>query len=147
MNNHRIVTTVQSSPPDLDSHEDFDRVYRVIDGLTRAVRYQVGVVAAMMMPEPSHASTLKQFRQMKPPAFQGTLDPKIAKSRIKELEKLFKVLKCTNDQRVAFVVYMLQGEAHLWWNLTRRTIEDYGDVWTLNAFLKVFHENYFVQSV
>ncbi|GKV24856.1 hypothetical protein SLEP1_g34408 [Rubroshorea leprosula] len=43
------------------------------------------------------------------PNFNGVPDPDVAKSWVKKLEKMFKLLKCTNRQKVELAVFTLEA--------------------------------------
>ncbi|GKU88786.1 hypothetical protein SLEP1_g3007 [Rubroshorea leprosula] len=58
---------------------------------------------------------VKQFQNMNLPSFKGVPDPDVAESWVKNLEKMFKLLKCTDGQKVELAVSTLEGEADDWW--------------------------------
>ncbi|GKV24936.1 hypothetical protein SLEP1_g34473 [Rubroshorea leprosula] len=58
---------------------------------------------------------VKQFQNMNPTSFKGVPDPNVAESWVKKLEKMFKLLKCTDEQKVELAVFTLEGEADDWW--------------------------------
>ncbi|GKV51438.1 hypothetical protein SLEP1_g58096 [Rubroshorea leprosula] len=58
---------------------------------------------------------VKQFQNTNPPSFKGVPDPDVAESWVKKLEKMFKLLKCTDGQKVELAVFPLEGEADDWW--------------------------------
>jgi len=49
---------------------------------------------------------LAKFRRNKPPQFSGGYDPEKAELWIKEMEKIFWVMNCANNQKVNYVVFM-----------------------------------------
>ncbi|XP_043694196.1 uncharacterized protein LOC122644893 [Telopea speciosissima] len=87
-----------------------------------------------------------EFRKLRPLAFKGTsADPIIAKGWLRELEKNFELLQCSDEQKVACSTYILQGEADLWWQTTKRILE--GQLVTWAQFLELFREKYFPITV
>ncbi|GKV43664.1 hypothetical protein SLEP1_g50928 [Rubroshorea leprosula] len=52
---------------------------------------------------------VKQFQNMNPPNFKGVPDPDVAESWVKKLKKMFKLLKCTDGQKVELVVFTLEA--------------------------------------
>ena len=63
---------------------------------------------------------LRQFQILSPKSFRGAMNPVVAEEWVRELEKMFKILKCTDQQKVELAVYMLEGEADDWWNGHKR---------------------------
>ncbi|XP_058071169.1 uncharacterized protein LOC131220227 [Magnolia sinica] len=58
---------------------------------------------------------------------------------------MMNLIGCTDDQRVAFAVYMLEGEADIWWENMRKKFND-GHHWTWAEFQKTFYGKYFPSS-
>ena len=54
---------------------------------------------------------LEQFQKMKPPIFEGEVDPLQAEAWLLQIEKILDVMNCTNEQRVSFSFFMFQKEA------------------------------------
>ena len=64
-----------------------------------------------------NVAAVKEFLKLKPPMYQGGMDPIKANEWIAEIEKNFKLLRCTDAQNVGIGSYLLVGEANRWWNL------------------------------
>ena len=64
-----------------------------------------------------NVAPVKEFLKLKPPTFPGGMDPIRANEWITEIEKNFKLLRCTDAQKVEIGSYLLVGEANRWWNL------------------------------
>jgi len=62
---------------------------------------------------------------------------------IKEMEKIFQVMNCADNQKVNYVVFMLIGEAQYWWDSTRRLLERGRIIITWEVFRKKILEKYF----
>ena len=60
----------------------------------------------------------ERFLKLKSPKFTGVGDPEAATLWIKELEKVFALLRCTDEDKVTLAVYQLQGNANTWWEAT-----------------------------
>lgn len=92
---------------------------------------------------------LERFKKLGPPSFQGTTDPLKAESWLKQIEKIFTVIGCTDDQRVVLASFMLQGEADHWWEATSRLMRAHlGNrpiSWSM--FQEAFNEKYFPDRV
>nr|KYP39234.1 hypothetical protein KK1_039479 [Cajanus cajan] len=64
-----------------------------------------------------------------------------------ELEKIFAVLGCSPEKRLAYAVYMLVGEAEHWWRGTHHMLTSRGVIVDWECFRAVFLEKYFPESV
>ena len=51
---------------------------------------------------------MERFRRMTPPFFKGESDPILAESWLRETEKIFRALRCAEEERVTLATYMLQ---------------------------------------
>lgn len=47
----------------------------------------------------------RQFRDCNLPTFQGSLDPKVAKDWIEELERIFQVMHCTEEEKYLLAIF------------------------------------------
>ena len=52
---------------------------------------------------------------MKPPEFKEITDLIEAQTWIKEIEKVFKVVKVVEENKTNFGTFMLRGDAAFWW--------------------------------
>ncbi|CAL5409671.1 unnamed protein product [Camellia sinensis] len=84
-----------------------------------------------------------KFSKMKPPSFQGGLEPLKAEAWVLETEKLFEVFPCSEANKVLLATFTLQEEARRWWMLIRET----NTVMTWAQFKESFFEKYFPQCV
>ncbi|XP_028097058.1 uncharacterized protein LOC114296928 [Camellia sinensis] len=80
---------------------------------------------------------------MKPPTFQGGLEPLKAEAWILETEKLFEVFPCSEAQKVFLATFTLQEEARRWWMLIRDT----NNTITWAQFKEAFYDKYFPQCI
>ncbi|GMP51770.1 hypothetical protein CsSME_00017871 [Camellia sinensis var. sinensis] len=67
---------------------------------------------------------LRQYK-MKPPSFQGGLEPLKAETWVLETEKLFEVFPCSEAHKVLLATFTLQEDARRWWMLVRDTNTKY----------------------
>ena len=51
---------------------------------------------------------LERFRRMAPPSFKGESQPLIAESWLREIEKIFRAIRCTEEDKASLATYMLQ---------------------------------------
>ncbi|MQM18297.1 hypothetical protein Taro_051285, partial [Colocasia esculenta] len=53
-------------------------------------------------------SIMERFKRMLPPSFKGKSDPLLAESRMREIEKIFRAIRCADEDKVTLATYMLQ---------------------------------------
>ncbi|XP_058768834.1 zinc finger protein GIS2-like [Vicia villosa] len=69
---------------------------------------------------------LRRFQRNNPPVFKGKHEPDKAQAWLKAIEKIFRVMNCTDAQKVQFGTHMLGKEAEDWWNNTLQRFEEDG---------------------
>ncbi|MQL71089.1 hypothetical protein Taro_003414, partial [Colocasia esculenta] len=52
-------------------------------------------------------STMERFKRMTPPSFKGESDPLMAESWLRETEKIFRAIRCPDEDKVTLATYML----------------------------------------
>ncbi|XP_058761821.1 uncharacterized protein LOC131635233 [Vicia villosa] len=87
------------------------------------------------------------FQRCNPPIFEGRYGPEKAHAWMREIEKIFQVVSCTNVQKVQFGTHMLTKEADVWWSNTVRRFEIEGIEVTWTLFRDAFFGNYFPEDV
>ena len=91
-----------------------------------------------------------EFRKQNPTTFAGATDPMVAENWLLKMEKLLKVLHCTDSQKVEYATFALDGPAERWWAgakvLLREELGENARV-TWDKFKKVFNETYFPEVV
>ena len=65
----------------------------------------------------------KKFLKRGPPEFTGTKDSLVADDWIVQMEKIFRVFKCTGRQRLQLAAYMFRRVAEDWWRTVQRPYE------------------------
>ncbi|XP_056167607.1 uncharacterized protein LOC130138216 [Syzygium oleosum] len=93
--------------------------------------------------QPMH-KLVEQFLKLKPPKFTGAGDPEAATLWIRELDKVFALLRCTDEDKVTLAVYQLQGNASTWWEATQRRVFPEGTARVWGAFVEAFYNKYFL---
>ncbi|MQM21083.1 hypothetical protein Taro_054114 [Colocasia esculenta] len=78
-------------------------------------------------------SIMEWFKRMSPPSFKGESDPLLAESWMREIEKIFRAIRCAEDDKVTLATYMLQERADVWWSSMLRTRFEDGAVEALSA--------------
>ncbi|MQM20165.1 hypothetical protein Taro_053180 [Colocasia esculenta] len=109
-----------------------------MQGLVQAMQMQAHTQAALQaqleaqaqVPVPQaqdHGgpSIMIWFKRMSPPSFNGESDLLLVESWIREIEKIFRAIRCAEDDKVTLATYMLQERADvLWSSLLRTQFED-----------------------
>ncbi|XP_042008972.1 uncharacterized protein LOC121757482 [Salvia splendens] len=73
-------------------------------------------------PQPQEREYIKAFRKENPPKFDRLGEPPKAEAWIRDLERIFDFMGCTDRERLACVTYQLTGPADFWWETKRRTM-------------------------
>lgn len=89
--------------------------------------------------------TYKDFKTTYPPVFNGELDQQKAYTWIREIEKVFEITNCLEEQKVKFATYSLRDEALFWWDVVEKTTDD--KVSKLEDFKKLFREKYIPRNI
>ncbi|MQL88727.1 hypothetical protein Taro_021288 [Colocasia esculenta] len=90
-----------------------------MQGLVQAMQTQAHTQAALQaqleaqaqVPAQDHGgpSTMERFKRMLPPSFKGESDPLLAESWMREIEKIFRAIRCADEDKVTLATYMLQA--------------------------------------
>ncbi|XP_028123288.1 uncharacterized protein LOC114320320 [Camellia sinensis] len=125
------------------------RFERIVELLTEALRQQQNqqLPPLPVQPEPNTNDDVialtQKFNKMKPPTFQGGLEPMKAEAWVPKTEKLFEVFPCVEAHKVLLATFTLQEESRRWWMLIRDT----NNAMTWAQFKEAFYEKYFPQCV
>ena len=65
--------------------------------------------------EVSDVVALKRFQKFKPLIFNGEMGAEATEKWIEAMEKIYRVLKYSDERKVAFAVFQLEGLAEGWW--------------------------------
>lgn len=87
------------------------------------------------------------FYKLKPPSFTGGHDPLEAQYWLNKLNKIFKFVQCTEEQKVTFATYMFKGAADDWWEGARASMTAKGNPMDWEHFQEVFLNRYFPKFI
>ena len=94
------------------------------------------------MKHDTHRNGLCEFQKLKPPSFSGTTNPLEAEDWMTAMEKAFDAMECTDKEKVAYAVYMLQSSAFEWWDAHKKSYPEGTEIsWAL--FKDEFYKKYF----
>ncbi|MQL73522.1 hypothetical protein Taro_005882 [Colocasia esculenta] len=79
-----------------------------------ALQTQLEAQAQVPAPQADHGgpSIKERFKRMSPPCFKGESDPLLAESWMREIEKIFRAIRCAEDDK---------ERANVWWSSLLRT--------------------------
>ncbi|MQM14113.1 hypothetical protein Taro_047043, partial [Colocasia esculenta] len=88
----------------------------LMQGLVHAMQTQAQTTAPLQaqVQAPAHEAVfggvlmMERFRRMTPPFFKGESDPILAESWLQETEKIFRAIRCVEEERVTLATYLLQ---------------------------------------
>ncbi|XP_058782929.1 uncharacterized protein LOC131657562 [Vicia villosa] len=97
--------------------------------------------------ENAGSRSLATFQRENPSVFKGKHDPDGALEWLKEIERIFRVMDCTQAQKVWYGTHMLAVEADDWWLETRQRLEVAGEEITWIVFRREFLRKYYPEDV
>ena len=71
---------------------------------------------------------LDRFLRNSPPTFKGRYDPNGAQSWVQAMERIFRAMETSEDQKVRLATHMLAEEAEYWWTNAMGRLEAGGAV-------------------
>ena len=83
----------------------------------------------------------------KPTKFTGKATPDEADAWLRECEKIFRVIECTEAQKLTFFTFLLVTEAEYWWMGMQQQMQNRDEEVTWTSFRTRFLEKYFLDSV
>ncbi|XP_058752456.1 uncharacterized protein LOC131625630 [Vicia villosa] len=67
---------------------------------------------------------LEKFQRNNPPIFEGEHEPDKEQAWLKAIEKIFRVMNCTDARKVQFGTHILEKEAEDWWGNTAQRFDE-----------------------
>ncbi|MQL82221.1 hypothetical protein Taro_014698, partial [Colocasia esculenta] len=93
-------------------------------------------------------STMERFKRMLPPSFKGESDPLLEESWMREIEKIFRAIRCADEDKVTLATYMLQERADVWWaSLLRTRFEDGAVDVAWDEFVRLFRAKFVPEHI
>jgi hypothetical protein len=150
------IDKVVTPPSDAGPHQEHERSATPVINESNEVDEVANKIYARLAQAARHGEGQKEgcsfmeFRKQNPPTFAGATDPMVAENWLLKMEKLLKVLHCTDSQKVEYATFALEGPAERWWAGTEVLLkEELGENArvTWDKFKKVFNETYFPEVV
>ncbi|XP_059631950.1 uncharacterized protein LOC132274641 [Cornus florida] len=106
---------------------------------------------ALQMPNPNAEQVpmityIRDIHKLGAIEFVRAADPLDAEKWIDAMEKYFKMMDCTEVQKMMIAAFFLSGEARQWWRTVIRTTVDIAAM-TWEEFKTRFYKKYFPRSV
>ncbi|MQL71641.1 hypothetical protein Taro_003967, partial [Colocasia esculenta] len=93
-------------------------------------------------------STMERFKRLLPPSFNGESDPLLPESWMREIEKIFRDIRCADEDKVTLATYMLQERADVWWaSLLRTRFEDGAIDVAWDMFVRLFRAKFVPEHI
>lgn len=115
--------------------------------LAAALQAMAQAVQQPLTRENGEARVLETFQKNKPPTFEGQYDPDGAQEWLKEIERIFRLMDCSEARKVRFGTHMLVKEADDWWVATHDKLTAAGEEITWTVFQREFLRKYFPEDV
>ncbi|MQL73010.1 hypothetical protein Taro_005357 [Colocasia esculenta] len=93
-------------------------------------------------------SIMERFKRMAPPSFKGESDPLLAESWMREIEKIFRAIRCAEEDKVSLATYILQERADVWWaSLLPTRFEDGAVEVAWDEFVRLFRAKFVPEHI
>ena len=86
--------------------------------------------------------TLERFHKFRPPKFSGAGGEESAERWIDTINDIYKVLQYSDDRKVAFVEFQLEGPTKNWWRIIEDKWKQTNQQPTWDEFLMEFRKKY-----
>ena len=114
------------------------------DGTYNEERNFQGRQAQNEIPQPMvDVAIINNFLNLKPPTYSGGMDAVKSQEWIHGLEENFRLLKCSERQKVEIGSYLLTGEVNRWWNC--EGLNDAHMEW--DHFVRIFKMKYMSRAM
>ncbi|XP_050889144.1 uncharacterized protein LOC127094344 [Lathyrus oleraceus] len=121
------------------------------DALAVTLTLLAGAIPQMNVGDQEHDAdeflALGKFEKNNMPTFEGAHEPDKAQEWLKDIENIFRVMNCSDVQKVQFGTHMLEKEAEDWWRNTVQRFDEDGIEVTWELFRDAFLEKYFPEDV
>ncbi|MQL94246.1 hypothetical protein Taro_026901 [Colocasia esculenta] len=73
-------------------------------------------------------------------------DPDEVENWIKDIERIFRAIRCSEEDKICLTTFQLDRDARAWWEAIESTLEDPDQI-VLEEFVELFNEQYFSEVV
>ncbi|XP_075492387.1 uncharacterized protein LOC142530437 [Primulina tabacum] len=82
---------------------------------------------------------------MKPPEFEGSIDPLVALEWVKAVKAIYDYLQFDDKDQVSCAIFLLTKTARIWWDATKVSVNVSALKW--QEFKDLFYDKYFPRDV
>ena len=126
----------------IGANNSADEIAHAIHRLVDAMQPQ-----QVVLPQPApRPVSMDDFMRHKPAKFNGKATPDDADAWIRECEKIFRVLGCSDEQKLAYATFLLVSDAEYWWVGMQQQMGTREEEVSWENFKKRFLEKYFPDS-
>ena len=100
------------------------------------------VVQNQTYPHVGHVNTIERVRSLRAKSFNGSGDPPEAESWLIKLRRIFDVMRCSEEDRLSFAIFLLEKKAYHWWQIVELRYQGHAAL-TWAIFRKEFYDHYF----
>ncbi|XP_027905705.1 uncharacterized protein LOC114165248 [Vigna unguiculata] len=126
----------------IGANNSADEIAHAIHRLVDAMQPQ-----QVVLPQPTpRPVSMDDFMRHKPAKFNGKATPDDADAWIRECEKIFRVLGCSDEQKLAYATFLLVSDAEYWWVGMQQQMGTREEEVSWENFKKRFLEKYFPDS-
>ena len=96
-------------------HSRMDLLEEVVGNFVRAVGDQMSPAESSQQGPRGERTMAELFSKQKPSEFQGEVDPMVANHWVMDMERIFRIVNCSDQQKIICAANMLKGEAQDRW--------------------------------
>ncbi|MQL87189.1 hypothetical protein Taro_019729, partial [Colocasia esculenta] len=87
-----------------------------------ALQAQLEAQAQVAAQDHGGPSSMERFKRILPPSFKGESDPLLAKSWMREIENIFRAIRCADEDKVTLATNMLQDKKKAVYQTQQRSV-------------------------
>ncbi|XP_020271651.1 uncharacterized protein LOC109846819 [Asparagus officinalis] len=141
-----IISRASTSGNSIDNNALMDLLQAVTSVVTRQQdQIDRNLTNGQNEEHPKLRSGMGEFKKLSLPSFEGTTDPMIAEHWITKMEKVFTYMRCPEEEKVDYAIYMLKDRG--WWQMQVRTLGEKAYKLSWEEFKKIFYKKYFPLTV
>ncbi|XP_050902204.1 uncharacterized protein LOC127112054, partial [Lathyrus oleraceus] len=99
------------------------------------------------VPQVAAGGSFRDFLRMNPPEFHGGLNLVKAQEWITDMERIFQIVHCSEENKVVFAYHMMKGSAVRWWESASILMTNQGIPRDWEHFKAIFLDKYFPSSL
>jgi len=98
-----------------------------------------------LIQEPAAMEMISQFNKLKPPKFEGGINPMVYEEWRRRMQNLFDIMECPERLKVHLAAYQFEKEAAFWWGTVKHVVAE--PVLTWNQLRALMDAQYYPRDV